>query len=260
VTLLALASAKGSPGVTTAALALGVTWAAEALPMVVECDPGGGDVGAWYDLPAEPGLASLAPAVRHAAVPRDPVDVLGAHRQTVPIGLDVLPAPAAAEAAGSAVALLPAGFWEGLDRHRGLVVLADCGRLGPASPVQAVVERARLLVLLVRPFVADVSHLAGMLEGILASWVRDRRAGVVVVGPGPYPAAEVAASLGVELLGELPEDRAAAAALAGAADLPPLQHAPLLRAARALGGVLASRVAVPPAADPDPPGGARVPR
>jgi hypothetical protein len=252
VTLLALASAKGSPGVTTATLALGLTSPAEPLPLVAECDPAGGDMGAWYDLPGEPGLASLAPAVRLAAVPRDPLELLSAHSQAAPAGLDVLPAPASAEQAGSALALVPAAFWEDLDRRGDVLVLADCGRLGPASPAQALVERARLLVLLVRPFVADLAHLAGMLEGILAGWVRDQRVGVVAVGRGQFQAAEIEATLGVEVLAELPEDRQAAAALAGSATVSGgLQRTALLRAARALAGTLAGRSTGLPGAGTD---------
>ena len=72
MTVIALASAKGSPGVTTATLALAATWPGRAL--LVEADPAGGDVLAGYgrgELPPAPGLLELATAARRELTPRD---------------------------------------------------------------------------------------------------------------------------------------------------------------------------------------------
>jgi hypothetical protein len=44
--LLALCSAKGSPGVTVSGLALTLTWPAPVL--LAECDPAGGDLAAGF--------------------------------------------------------------------------------------------------------------------------------------------------------------------------------------------------------------------
>lgn len=59
--LVALVSAKGSPGVTTTALAMTLTWPKPAI--AAECDPAGGDVLASYirgTVPAKPGLLGAA--------------------------------------------------------------------------------------------------------------------------------------------------------------------------------------------------------
>jgi hypothetical protein len=65
--LLALCSDKGSPGVTTSALAIASAW--EEPSIVVEADPAGGDLGirlrpAGSPLPEAPTMLSLAAAAR----------------------------------------------------------------------------------------------------------------------------------------------------------------------------------------------------
>jgi len=61
---IAFASAKGSPGVTTAVAALAATWPADRPLVVAELDPAGGDLVVRLDLATEPGLVSLAAAGR----------------------------------------------------------------------------------------------------------------------------------------------------------------------------------------------------
>ena len=51
--LIALASVKSSPGVTTAALALASMWKNAERRLLVEADPGGGDLGLWLGLGVE---------------------------------------------------------------------------------------------------------------------------------------------------------------------------------------------------------------
>ncbi|HEV8165498.1 MAG TPA: hypothetical protein VGR74_13810, partial [Actinomycetota bacterium] len=80
MSLLALAAAKASPGVTTTAVALAATWPAERGVLLVEADPGGGDLAAWFGLAVEPGLVSLAAARRST-----PPSVQG-HTQPLPGG------------------------------------------------------------------------------------------------------------------------------------------------------------------------------
>lgn len=67
MTVVALCSAKHSPGSTTLALALAcaATEVDEPLPLVVEADPAGGDLAAHLGLPVSPGLVGLAAAFRH---------------------------------------------------------------------------------------------------------------------------------------------------------------------------------------------------
>src|SRR5260221_13270976 len=61
--LIAQASVKGSPGVTTTCFALAAAWPAQRR-LVIEADPAGGDLGPWLGLPPAPGLTRLAAAAR----------------------------------------------------------------------------------------------------------------------------------------------------------------------------------------------------
>ena len=69
MTLIAVASFSGSPGVTTAALGIAACWPAGADPLLAEADPSGGDLQAWFGLPDTPGMVSLAAAARRGQQP-----------------------------------------------------------------------------------------------------------------------------------------------------------------------------------------------
>jgi len=235
MSLLALAAAKASPGVTTTAVALAATWPAERQVLLVEADPGGGDLAAWFGLPVEPGLVSLAAARRST-----PPSVQG-HTQPLPGGLRVLVGPPGAEQATAALGLLPADVLAGLDATD---VLADLGRLDPGSPALPLARAARLLVLVCRPTLAELQHLAHRVAALREVC---GALGLLLVGGGPYPPAEVARTLGVEVLGTLPVDRHGAGLLAGAsAGMPGLRRTRLVRAARTLADDLAGRLATTP--------------
>ena len=51
--LIALASVKGSPGVTTTCLVLAAAWPGQRR-LIIEADPAGGDLGPWLGLPPAP--------------------------------------------------------------------------------------------------------------------------------------------------------------------------------------------------------------
>jgi len=88
--LIAIASDKGAPGVTTAALALAAVWPRPVL--LAECDPAGGDL--VYRFPAADGghldprrgVLSLAVVARRGMQPQQ----VGEHAQKLHGGLDVL--------------------------------------------------------------------------------------------------------------------------------------------------------------------------
>jgi len=123
--------------------------------------------------------------------------------------------------------------------------VADCGRLWDGSPAAAVVGRASVLLLVVRPVAAELGHLAGLVSTLQADAAR---LGVVLVGAGPYKPEEITATFGVPVLGALPADRRAAAVLSGGAGgWKVLRRTPLLRAARGLAGAL-ERLRAPDAA------------
>lgn len=247
MTMVALASAKASPGVTTTALALGAVWpTGDRQVVVAECDPAGGDLAGWYDLPTSPGLVSLAPAVRRATR----ATLALSHTQTLPGGLRALVAPVAAEQASGALRLLPPRLLGELDDDAHTLWLADCGRITPDSPALSVAAHASVLLLVTRPVTAELGHTAALVAGIRPHC---HALGLVLVGTGPYQPREVGTALGIPVLGVVPTDPRGAAALTGtaAARPPRLARLGLLRAARQLAARLGHDL--PPVAEPWPP-------
>ena len=247
-----------SCGVSTSALALAATWPADRRVLLVEADPAGGTLAAASGWPAEPGLVSLAAASRRRFDPA----VMWEHCQVLPGGAAVLAGPASAERARGALGMLGdlAGHLASLDAD----VVVDCGRLDPGSPAIAVWEGADRQVLVVRPRLADLHAMAAWTEThatrrepIDVRPERRARVGLVVVGEGPYPDAEIAEALDVEVLCRLPWDpRGAAALVSVPASSRDARLAPLVRAARTLAHGLADDMAadathLPPQPDAD---------
>src|SRR5918995_4479796 len=95
--LLGLLSAKGAPGVTTAALCLAAAWPGGAV--VVEADPAGGDLECWCGPLGEAGLVDLVTRAR----PGVDADVLRSCAVRVADGLAAVTAPTAEPAARAAL-------------------------------------------------------------------------------------------------------------------------------------------------------------
>jgi hypothetical protein len=198
--LYAVAADKGSPGVTTTAVALGAVWPGRAL--VAECDPAGGDLA--YRLPGRGGapldpnhgLLSLAATARHGLEPAR----IWEHVQLLGGGLEVLVGTSTAEQAGGLASLWdPLG--QALARLPEADVLADLGRLGPRAPTLPLLRHAAVAVLVARATVDSVAHARDRLAA-LAGDLRDGG----VAGP----------ALGLVLVTEPKESRAAAAQVAEA--------------------------------------------
>jgi hypothetical protein len=211
MTLIAVASFSGSPGVTTAALSIAACWPAEADPVLAEADPSGGDLQAWFGLPDTPGMVSLAAAARRGSSP----DLLAAHVAQLPGGLQALPGPVGASQAHAAATQLAAVGYEPVTAaaSAGRVVVADCGRLAPGTPVTPLLDAADLLLVVTASDAAALAHVDARL-GTLADMAGQCE--LLLSGrPGAYPAAEISDTLGVQVAGRLPWDPAGAALLRG---------------------------------------------
>lgn len=226
--LIAFASVKGSPGVTTTVLALASVWPTSQHVIMAELDPAGGDLATRFGRSFEPGVISLAAAARRASGSASVVE----HCQQVLGGVDVLVSPASTDQTNAAIRLLDdRGIWAEL-RSGEQEILADCGRLGLGPTVALVVQASTLLVLLARPLLSELHHLHSRLPALqtLAG-----RVALVLVGNGPYSVSEVADTLSIEVLGSLPSDADSAGMLAGApGSRRALARLPLLRSASAL--------------------------
>jgi MinD-like ATPase involved in chromosome partitioning or flagellar assembly len=251
--LIAVAADKGSPGVTTTAVALGAVWPGRAL--VAECDPAGGDLA--YRLPGQGGapldpnhgLLSLAATARHGLEPArvwEHVQVLGG-------GLEVLVGVSTAEQSSGL-----AGLWDplgqALARTPEADVLADCGRVGPRAPTLPLLRHAAVLLLVARATVDSVAHARDRLAALAGHLGDTEVAGpalclVLVTEPKESKAAAEqvgqalrAARLPAEVLGTIAHDPKAARLLSGRWH-GRLGGSLLVRSARQLAAQLHARVA-----------------
>lgn len=240
--LITLTSAKGSPGVTTAALALALCWPR---PVVLaELDPAGGDVLAGYGggRGSGSGLQELIVTSRRgglaARLPLHLMDLgTGGRTRLLPGVVD--PATAAnADWASLAAALV------GLSED-GIDVLADCGRLRAEHGPTAVLERAERVVVVTRSSLRALHAARSGITELAAIGGPGRlrgRLGVVVIGAGePYREGEIGSALGVPVVGTLPRDPRSAAVLSDGTPAGRLfSQSQLMRAARAFAADLAA--------------------
>src|SRR5487761_69561 len=216
--VIPLAELKGSDAVTTASILFGAEWPrARGTPVVVECDPGGGDIAALYDLDVIPGVVSLAAELERGG-DVDPARVTGLiypHTQTLPGGLRVVVAPTSPEEMRLPLTRLADDLPRvGLGE---LDLICDCGRLESASmrertATMRLIQRSGLLVAVVRPELTALQRLSVWLPVLTALRVELL---VLLSGRGRYGASEVAKTLGVEVVGELPHDPTAARLMRG---------------------------------------------
>jgi hypothetical protein len=116
------------------------------------------------------------------------------------------------------------GVWEDLaeafDRlgEVDLDVIIDCGRLGPAGPPAALLERSSLTAVVVtstlRSIMSARVHLPTLRDHPQLSSTVRRQLGLVVVGDGqPYRRSEIAKALQVPVITTIADDRRTAAHL-----------------------------------------------
>ena len=208
--VIALASAKGSPGVSVSALALGLSWPGRVL--IAECDPAGGDAMSGVlggQLPADRGIAELAVLQARGRLHTDFADQLVVldppHQRRL-----LLPGVASPVSAGGVAAIgeTIADFLVGLeDAEPGYDVIADCGRLCAPNTLWPLVYRADVLVLVVRGTLPSLAHAQNTV-GELRDRFGQRRMSLdglrlLVIDDGPYTA-EAGKRLGVPVVGVLP--------------------------------------------------------
>ncbi len=210
-----------SAGATTLALAL----AARLGAVIVEADPAGGVLALRHGLGREPGLATLA-------VARAPVDIAD-HAQLLPSGLAAVVAPESPERTGQVLRMAGDRLVAALAADPGRTVVVDAGRLLPGSPALGLAMAARVVVVVARP---SAEHLMAAAERVADL---GDRAGLVLVGSGPYRAADVASQLACPVLATIPDDPRAAKLLADGVSGAALARTPLARAVATLAATLA---------------------
>lgn len=219
--ILILTSASGSPGVTTLAVGLALTWPRSVI--LADCDPG-----------AHQSVLAGFLAGRSAAG-KGLLRVAEAHRDRRPLLEVVLDqCEPLAEDQGHRRLFLPGFTKSGSASHFGGVwaelaetfdrlsdadydVVVDAGRLGPLGlPVPLVDHAARTCLVMrssLRSIVSARVHIADLRDHARLSEV-DGALGLIMVGEShPYSRSEITKTLGVPALGVVADDPRAAAHL-----------------------------------------------
>jgi hypothetical protein len=220
--ILLLTSTGGSPGTTTLAVGLALTWPRPIL--LADCDPGAHQaILAGYlggRSAAGKGLLRVAEAHRDRRPLREAV-----LDQTLPLSAEEdhrrLFLPGFTKP-GSAMHF--GGVWEDLaeafDRlgDVDLDVIIDCGRLGPYGPPAPLLERSALTAVVVtstlRSIMSARVHLPTLHDHPRLSSPDRGHLGLIVVGEGqPYRRSEIAKALEVPVITTIAPDRETAAHL-----------------------------------------------
>ncbi len=195
--ILGLVSAKGSPGVTSIALALAARAGEHAT--LVEFDPSGGSIECWTGAPHEPGLSRVASSLRRSV---DAEAVAIGVRQ-IPNGIRVVHAPTSGSVAESTIAAIGERLTVALADEESLVVV-DAGRWCRSQVTARRVSGCDVIAIVCQPTLAGVEAARALIdpiEAVTGLWPM-----LVLVGDRPYSPAEVAAATGLGVLGCVPWD------------------------------------------------------
>ena len=163
--LIALFSAKGSPGVSTTAMLTAALWPRPSI--LVDADPMGGDIALRMVTPdgdplrTDRGLLSLLPLARRGLAPEVVLD----HTQVAMGGQQVvagLAGPEQSQAVGPLWATLTTAFAD-LPGHD---VIVDAGRAHSNAVHLPLLQQADVVVCVMRPHVAGVVHARERLRGL----------------------------------------------------------------------------------------------
>ena len=243
--LIALASVKGSPGVTSTALALAAVWPRPVV--LLEADPAGGDLAyrcrAAHGGPvsANRGLLRLAAAVR-GGMPSP--DALFNESQLLACGVNLIQGvPSSAQARGLAA------LWQTIAQACAtaeLDVIADLGRLDRTSAVMPLAQAAHHLLPVASTTLDSVMHLTEGLNDIAGGIAQHGTISLspILVGPDAYAVRDCAdlddlltrAGLPITATQPMPYDPKALQRLEQGERAARLGRTLLLRAARAVAG------------------------
>ncbi len=235
MTLVSLASQKGSPGTSMAALAL----AAALRPgegrrkLLLEADPSGGVLAIRYRLAPDPGLVTLAAAARAGL----DTDELWRHARDLPGGLPAIVCPDGPDHVHSALAAAGAAIGRHLAERRDVDVVADLGRLVPGSPVLDLAVESTALLMVARPTADQLQPAARRLAALRPEI---RNLGWLLIGERPHGPAEVEDTFGFPVVGVLADDRRSVEAIAAGAITRRVRRHPYVRSAVTVAGTLRS--------------------
>lgn len=263
MTVVAMFSDKGSPGVTTLGLALAVVWPRQVV--LVEADPAGGDLARCLtdasgrpSLASEPNVMTVGAAARRD--PDAPPSLVWTHSQQLPSAVGragVVPGLASPEQATGM-----ADLWASLGRAIGSAdrdVLVDLGRISNRGAGSLVVAQCDVLVGVARAEAAAMIRLRNRLRHLLttepsrAPMTASRRAMVVLVADDRQAGEALAAMervlvdglVSARVAGSIAVDPAAVAMLHRSPAVARLNRSLLMRSATALASQFSGDGAAP---------------
>lgn len=209
--LVSLVSAKGSPGVTTTALGLALTWPRSAV--LLEADVAGSSslLAGWLQgsVRHDRGLINLAfTFTQRALTAHDLWEESVVAREPDVVVVPGIPSPDQAATLGPmwpALASLSTQL-----EQAGTDLLVDTGRLSADGAPRAIWAASDLVLLVTGTRLPDVAAARPAARRMLVDRVPDpaQNAGLLVVDTGgPYPPKEIAAALGLPLVGSLPRSK-----------------------------------------------------
>lgn len=234
--VFALISPGGSPGVTTTALALALTWPK---PVVVaECDPSCGDILAGLfagHLKAPRGLLGVAfeagrgPAAIAAELSSQlvPLDDTGSRKFLAGISDP-----------RQAISLCP--VWPSIATALTSLeadVIADCGRFdaGATQPLSVLAE-ADAVLMVMRPTLRQVAAARPRVDMVSQALGGRDKLGLVLIGDHRLRPVDISRTLEVRVAASLPDDASTARVLSdGDGRRSRLDRTPLMRAAKLAG-------------------------
>lgn len=195
--MIALVSAKGSPGVTTAALALAASGGDDTL--MVEIDPSGGSIECWTGTPSEPGLLRVASGLRRSL----DAEVVVTGARLVPPGVSVVHAPTSGRLAESTIAAIGERLTIAMAESDRMVIL-DAGRWCRTQSTARRIAGCDVVAIVCQPTLSGVESARALIEPMQA--VTGQAPVILLIGDRPYSAAEVSAAIGLTVIGVLPWD------------------------------------------------------
>jgi len=222
--VISLASAKGSPGVTTTALALAWAWP-EATGgrrvLVVDADMAGGDISSGYlrgAVSADRGLLSLAAERATELHARLWDHLISLDSDQTRLLLTGITDRSQARALAPQWPALAEALTKLAEEQPPVDVLVDLGRLGTTSEATQLLERTELLLLGLRTSLTATAAALSVVRGLAQSPGGtpggSERIGALVVGAGrPYGMSEVAEAIGIPVVTAISWDPANAEVL-----------------------------------------------
>lgn len=199
---VALGSVAGSPGVSTLAAGLAAVGpGSEASAVLVEADPDGGRLAAELGVGAEPGLVAAALAARSSdCIGTDLVD-----QATVQIdGWSLMPGPPSPEQSWAVLSRSATFLGRVFAEASGIEWVIDCGRLSSRSPAMPLATAADMVVLVSSGSFGALQLLPSRVSALATAGCT---IGVAVSGSTLWPAEEIAAFVGCDVVAMLPSVR-----------------------------------------------------